>query len=50
LHTDDPDFDRSAWFTKVRKLAAEATPGWINAVREKYGADAKYNAVGSYTS
>ena len=49
LHTDDPEFDRRAWFTKAWKLAEDATPGWIDAVREKYGADAKYNAVGSYS-
>jgi len=31
---------------KAKKLAADATPGWIKAVREKYGEDAKYCAVG----
>lgn len=46
MHTDDPNFDRPGWFTKARKLAVDATPKWINAVREKYGADAKYFAVG----
>ena len=47
MHTGDPNFDRTAWFAKVRKLAADATPEWVNAVREKYGADSKYFAVGS---
>jgi len=46
LHTSDPKFDRPAWIAKSRKRATDVTPGWINAVREKYGADAKYNAVG----
>ncbi|KIM47318.1 hypothetical protein M413DRAFT_272676 [Hebeloma cylindrosporum] len=51
VHTDDPEhpdpnFDMNAWFDKVRKIAAEATPPWIDAVREKYGTDAKYYAVG----
>jgi len=42
----NPDFDRAAWIAKSKKLAADATPGWIKAVREKYGEDAKYCAVG----
>jgi len=46
LHTDEPGWDRNAWFAKVRKLAAEATPRWIEAVREIYGPDAKYSAIG----
>ncbi|KAF9042324.1 Alpha/Beta hydrolase protein [Panaeolus papilionaceus] len=45
-HNDDPDFDRAAWMTKVRGLAKEATPRWVSAIREIYGADAKYSAVG----
>ena len=36
-HSDEPDFDRAAWFTKVRGLAKEATPKWTEAVRKIYG-------------
>jgi hypothetical protein len=36
-HADEPDFDRAAWVKKVKGLADEATPRWIDAVREKYG-------------
>lgn len=36
-HLDEPSFDRAAWFAKVKGLANEATPKWIDAVREKYG-------------
>jgi len=45
-HTDEPDFDRAAWSAKSRKQANESTPGWTAAVRERYGANAKYSAVG----
>jgi len=45
-HSDDPEFDRAAWFTKVRGLAKEATPKWIEEVRKIHGEDAKYTAVG----
>ncbi|KAF8186793.1 Alpha/Beta hydrolase protein [Pholiota molesta] len=45
-HADEPGFDRAAWVKKVKGLADEATPRWIDAVREKYGEDAKYAAVG----
>ncbi|CAA7266419.1 unnamed protein product [Cyclocybe aegerita] len=46
LHTEEADFNRQAWFTKYRKLAGDATPKWIKAVREIYGEDAIYSAVG----
>ncbi|EAU93581.2 hypothetical protein CC1G_02811 [Coprinopsis cinerea okayama7 len=45
IHTE-PDFDRDGWFTKSRKQAAEAVPRWIDAVREVYGQDGIYSAVG----
>lgn len=44
-HTE-PDFDRSAWMEKARTRAAQETPRWIQAVREKYGTDKQYAAVG----
>ncbi|KAF9559365.1 alpha/beta-hydrolase [Agrocybe pediades] len=46
LHTNEEGFDRGAWIEKVRGLAKEHTPAWVKAVREKYGPDAKYSAVG----
>ncbi|KAF8168564.1 Alpha/Beta hydrolase protein [Crassisporium funariophilum] len=45
LHTEE-NFDRPAWFTKYRALAAEIVPKWVKAVREQYGNDTKYSAVG----
>jgi len=44
-HTD-PDFDRMAWITEMRGRADVETPKWIQAVREQYGTDKKYFAVG----
>ena len=38
LHNEEASFDRNAWFAKSRKQATEATPGWVKAVREIYGA------------
>ncbi|TFK63056.1 alpha/beta-hydrolase [Pluteus cervinus] len=46
IHTDDPNFDRQAWIAKSRKQAAELVPKWVEAVREIYGADARYSGVG----
>ncbi|KAF5312968.1 hypothetical protein D9619_003749 [Psilocybe cf. subviscida] len=45
-HRGHPDFDQEAWLKKYREKAAEATPGWIKAVREIYGEGAIYSAVG----
>jgi len=42
-----PDFDRETWRKKVDALAREYTPGWVEAVRQRYGTtDVKYFAVG----
>jgi len=46
LHTDEPGFDRAAWSAKSKQQAKEALPKWIKEVREIYGTDAKYSAVG----
>ncbi|TFK38809.1 Alpha/Beta hydrolase protein [Crucibulum laeve] len=46
LHLEDADFDRNAWFAKVKAQAADVFPKWVKAVREQYGTDAKYVAVG----
>ncbi|KAJ2925347.1 hypothetical protein H1R20_g11747, partial [Candolleomyces eurysporus] len=45
-HDGEPGFNMTAWFNKSRAQAERALPGWIEAVRTKYGADAKYAAVG----
>jgi dienelactone hydrolase len=42
----DPDFDRQAWIETARGRAAAETPKWIQAVREHYGTEKKYVAVG----
>ncbi|KAH6901013.1 Alpha/Beta hydrolase protein [Coprinopsis sp. MPI-PUGE-AT-0042] len=45
-HLANPDFDREAWFHKSRKIAEEAWPRWVEAVRKIYGEDAIYTAAG----
>ncbi|KAK0430812.1 Alpha/Beta hydrolase protein [Armillaria borealis] len=45
IHTE-PDFDRPAWMEKSKQQAKELMPRWLNAIREKYGEDAQYSAVG----
>ncbi len=44
-HTE-PEFDRVAWMQKSKALAEKETPKWIKAVKEKYGAEKPYAAVG----
>ncbi|RXW18352.1 hypothetical protein EST38_g7512 [Candolleomyces aberdarensis] len=52
LHLDkdlqpiDPNFNLTAWVEKSRRQAAQAVPIWNEAVRKRYGQNAKYNAVG----
>jgi len=46
LHTDKPGFDRAAWLAKSKQQAKECFPKWIKGVREIYGTDVKYSAVG----
>ncbi|PBK70258.1 hypothetical protein ARMSODRAFT_1036433 [Armillaria solidipes] len=45
IHTE-PDFDRPAWMEKSKRQAKELMPRWLNAIREKYGEDVQYSAVG----
>jgi len=45
LHTEE-SFGRAAWMAKSKQQAKEAFPKWIKEVRETYGANAKYFAVG----
>ncbi|OAX37884.1 alpha/beta-hydrolase [Rhizopogon vinicolor AM-OR11-026] len=42
----EPGRDREAWIMGVRKLAIDAFPAWLDAVKSKYGAEKKYCAVG----
>jgi len=46
LHTNEEGFDRTAWIAKSMQRAKEAFPKWIKEVRDIYGANAKYSAVG----
>jgi len=46
LHVEDPGFDRKHWRDKSWKNAVEAVPKWSKSVREMFGADPKYCAVG----
>ena len=52
MHRDGPklpkaDFDFDAWLAKYQKFAGEHVPGWLAAVKQKYGkADTKYACVG----
>jgi len=45
-HTNEEGWDRPAWIAKSRKAAEECVPRWFEAVKEKYGENAKYSAVG----
>ncbi|KAF9457880.1 dienelactone hydrolase family-domain-containing protein [Collybia nuda] len=45
IHTEK-DFDRPAWMAEKKRLAADAVPKWIQAVRQSHGVDTKYCAVG----
>ncbi|KDQ49047.1 hypothetical protein JAAARDRAFT_43121 [Jaapia argillacea MUCL 33604] len=45
-HQDNPNHDRQAWVSKTKAQAAAATPKWIEAVKNKYGEEVKYSAVG----
>ncbi|KAK0196137.1 Alpha/Beta hydrolase protein [Armillaria mellea] len=40
------DFDRETWIEKSRQKALELTPRWLDAIREQYGKDSQYLAVG----
>jgi hypothetical protein len=52
LHRDEnnqpvPGFNFQAWLDKHMAFALEATPGWVSAVKEKYGnAKTKYACTG----
>jgi len=46
LHLDEAGFDFAAWIAKSRQRAKEVFPKWIKEVREIYGTNAKYCAVG----
>ncbi|OJA17707.1 hypothetical protein AZE42_13107 [Rhizopogon vesiculosus] len=42
----EPGRDRDAWLIVAWKLAIDAFPTWLDAVKAKYGAEKKYCAVG----
>ncbi|KAF5311524.1 hypothetical protein D9611_011551 [Ephemerocybe angulata] len=42
----DPNFVLATWVAKSRAQAEAALPAWIEAIRQRYGAAAKINAVG----
>lgn len=46
----DPSFDRHGWVGKHIAKALEVTPGWLRAVKERYGTDKKYGAAGELVS
>ncbi|KAI6135934.1 Alpha/Beta hydrolase protein [Pisolithus sp. B1] len=47
LHVNDPNFDRPTWREKSIDQAKTFTPGWVEAVKQKYGIEGvKYFAVG----
>ncbi|KAL4064106.1 Alpha/Beta hydrolase protein [Scleroderma yunnanense] len=47
LHLDEPGFDRPTWRDKSVRQAKEFTPGWVEAVKQRYGTeDVKYFAAG----
>lgn len=52
MHRDGPkqpkdDFDFEAWKAKYQKYAEDHVPGWVDAVKKKYGKEGtKYACVG----
>jgi dienelactone hydrolase len=42
----EPDFDRNTWIEVARARADAETPKWLQAVREHYGTDKNYAAIG----
>ncbi|KAK7448134.1 hypothetical protein VKT23_013893 [Stygiomarasmius scandens] len=47
LHEHEPNFSRLEWGRSKRSGANEVVPKWFEAVKEIYGSDAKYCAVGA---
>ncbi|KAG5640483.1 hypothetical protein DXG03_008342 [Asterophora parasitica] len=45
LHTEE-DFDRNAWIKNVREKAVSEFPKWLEGVRDIYGEETQYFAVG----
>ncbi|KAG6834194.1 hypothetical protein H0H93_011287, partial [Arthromyces matolae] len=45
-HLNEEGFDRASWIENAKKKAPEVFPKWLEAVRETYGTDAQYFAVG----
>lgn len=47
---EEPGFDRNQWIRNMQNLAEEHVPKWWAAVKDKYGHEAKYCVVGTFTS
>jgi hypothetical protein len=45
-HFQDQGFELLQWASSHLPKAQEVAPGWLKAVKEKYGSDAKYFSVG----
>ncbi|KAL5493012.1 hypothetical protein ACEPAI_4460 [Sanghuangporus weigelae] len=46
IHTGEEGFDRPAWMAKSKAQAREYEPKWFEAIKERYGQDTNYYAVG----
>lgn len=49
-HDDEPGFDRNQWIRNMQNAAEELVPKWWAEVKDKYGHEAKYCVVGTFTS
>ncbi|OAX37883.1 alpha/beta-hydrolase [Rhizopogon vinicolor AM-OR11-026] len=46
LHNEEPGWDRLAWRTKSVEQAEASLPKWVDGVKEMFGTNTKYCAVG----
>ncbi|KAG6830477.1 hypothetical protein H0H92_000484 [Tricholoma furcatifolium] len=46
LHLEEEGFDRQGWIANAKSKSREVWPKWLEAVREAYGTEAQYFAVG----
>ncbi|KAH8113618.1 alpha/beta-hydrolase [Phellopilus nigrolimitatus] len=46
IHNDEPGFDRPAWMAKSQAQAREHEPKWFEAIKNRFGQEMKYTAVG----
>ncbi|KAF9014599.1 alpha/beta-hydrolase [Hymenopellis radicata] len=45
-HFEEEGWDRPKWMEKSKRQAREIFPAWLEGVKQRYGEDAKYAAVG----